>query len=324
MDERRKLVYKGKDISEYDHDFTKEQAYKYINKAIKSVSFGRSYKYKFDKTERDSICMTDDYRHYDMTIGTKDLEDNSVLGYVQNEDLIKTLRHVFHEAGHAVLFSKCESDMRRGQFSSPITKEAMLDIMLGNQVPEYARLIYTDCVSEKFADMYGLSKLQEFCSHDKQLKKLNYDDIITESMNSGEMVYCDRPVKSIDDAIDKLAQELQEPDRTYNKNLLYMSDDQMTRYTDKIPSLLPEMLKHKHILTGVQTVTSRNELKGMLIDGIELVHPGFMKEDPLRYMLLPPDKQHYAFAMNNPQNRIITNVPDFMTENDGTADYEYS
>lgn len=54
------------------------------------------------------------------------------------------------------------------------------------------------------------------------------------------------------------------------------------------------------------------------------MHPGFMKENPLRYMLLPPDKQHYAFAINGMQNRTITNVPDFMKEPDDTEDYDYS
>lgn len=214
-----------------------------------------------------------------IAIGTKALYENEYPEYASNKGIAWTYRELFHELAHAKEYSDICNALNSGFRLDHRSQEIMMDQMISSVYPQYMSYIYESDHFEKRADLAGITGAMNHFRTARLFRDsgIDFEGLIVRTTNDQAMKwYGQRPVKSVQDAIEKLEDGLMH-DRLVTTDSLF----------DRIDSnLLGDKLRQdesvRERLSGCRTLTG---LRHEMIRSICKVDPDTPLKDYIREAL---------------------------------------
>lgn len=212
-------------------------------------------------------------------IGTKALYENEYPKYASNKGIAWTYRELFHELAHAKEYSDICNALNNGFRLDHRSQEVMMDQMISSVYPQYINYIYESDHFEKRADLAGITGAMNHFRTARLFRDsgIDFEGLIVRTTNDQAIKwYGQRPVKSVQDAIEKLEDGLMH-DRLVTTDSLFDGID-----SNPLGDKLRQDESVRERLSGCRTLTG---LRHEMIRSICKVDPYTPLKDYIREAL---------------------------------------
>lgn len=144
-----------------------------------------------------------------VTIGTIELERGHCSGRISGTNYVSMHKQCFHEYRHWQQYNQFFAGVENGGLPDNVIEHMAVQSMISHAFPNYGQPYivmdnYLNMIEELDAEEYALVNVREYLCEQGIFSNLELSYCMQDEVNRRERWWGDRPVRSIDDAIDNL------------------------------------------------------------------------------------------------------------------------